>query len=383
MKGFLYLVEIAVAGILASIILASFFSAQTVQSNWGRSDLIAIGNNVFDILGNDTVKLLNETELYEDKISELMPSNVRYSIGFKNIPKSTIKVGTNVLSSEIEIFLRNSYLNGRWINYEVEKFDLSKSLDKYDVLVLKGYDYAGSDLTVIEEFSKTKTVIGIENTDSVGLRNFYDLESSGTSIIEDSTFKKYDNIANYFMGIGFIVYVPQNWKSYYYGNWKIYDGNKVITTGPTSICYGNDKCEPTIPERTKFFDTFFVKQIGEIGPAWGDRVFISIKDDNFVFNKFTTTGFKSVSSENVVVGNSNYDAVTKYGNRIFVAGWTSPSDISSEYYTLVQAIVASSVMEWQTSEIDLGEVAKVSRFVPLCCDIPEVAEISLTMWYVF
>ena len=46
MKGFIFLVEIAVAGILIAIILSSLFSAQEVKTNWERVELIEIGNSM-------------------------------------------------------------------------------------------------------------------------------------------------------------------------------------------------------------------------------------------------------------------------------------------------------------------------------------------------
>ncbi|MBU3905017.1 MAG: hypothetical protein KJ906_02630 [Nanoarchaeota archaeon] len=396
MKGFLYLVEIAVAGILAAMILGSFFAAQTINTDWSRADLVGLGNNVFDVLGNDSIKVLNESDTL-NKIDNLMPSNVKYSIHFKNIPKEVINVGTNSLSNVRPFLQDNSYVNNRWIKYEITEFDSTDSLNEFDILVLYDYNYFGDDLNIIKTFSETKPVIGIENTvdDLENFEEFYDI----TKINDDITptnlnFTEYNNIANYFLGIGFIVDTPDfpivtGQTGLRGGAWKIENTMKYITASSTQIHYSDIPDFAAVPNedlREKITGTnFFLKYI-----EWSDlpRVFISIKDTDFDFQSnwvSSTSVYQANSLDNRIIGNSEYSTMTKYENRIWI--YRSPSiataSLSSEYHTLVQAAIASSVTDWYDSEVKSEEVAEVSRFIPLCCDISEIAEMAFSMWYVF
>ncbi len=382
MKGFLYLVEIAVAAILVAIILGSFFAAQAVRVDWTRADLIAVGNNVFDILGRDIVFTLNSTFIF-DEMNLIKPSNVKYTLRFKGIPKQTIYVGTNELS-DIAGLLDESYVNGRNINYDITGFSSGDDLDQFDILVLKDYtDYSEKRIT---DFAENKPVIGIENELTTGnnFKNFFDL-SSGSGLSVPLDFVEYNDIAKYFMGIGFIIETPYQGATAgtRKGYWDIWGVDYPIVMTDQKVCF-QENCNPNtagVSARETFSltghpETFLVKKI-----VWPNSIYFAVWDDNFVFNSnFVDVLPGDKLKGNNIIGNDDYSAMTKSGNKI----WISEFDMDSEEYkTLVQAATAGSVTDWYMEEPEGEETVEVSRFTTLCCDIPEIVEIAFVLWYVF
>jgi len=62
--------------------------------------------------------------------------------------------------------------------------------------------------------------------------------------------------------------------------------------------------------------------------------------------------------------------------------WISDFPESNEYRTLVKAAIASRVKNWILKDIDYSkEYVAVSSFFPLCCDMPETAELTFYLWY--
>ncbi len=375
MKGFLYLVEIAVAAILAAIVLGSFFSAQAVTTNWNRADLVGIGNNMFDTMGTDAVKVLNETAA-NDNLKTLKPSNVRYALKFSGIPKSNIIVGSND-PGYVGTVLTNAYLNNRFITFEVHHFGTGDSLDDFDIVVLHSYgDYTDQRLV---EFSKEKTVIGIEDeSTNAAFRNFYGLTGVSGVTPTTLTFLNYDSIAKYFFGIGYIIETPYTaGDGNKYGSWSIRSTTPRVEISGTKVCVNTADCDPVTNERgliTWDGVNYLVKKIDFAN----EKVYFGTKETTFNFPAdFSDASLKATGTN--IIGNAQYSAMTRNGNRIWIAKFPD----RSEYHTLVKAAAASSVTEWMDSESELTDVIEVSRFVPLCCDIPEVAQMSFILWYVF
>ncbi len=62
--------------------------------------------------------------------------------------------------------------------------------------------------------------------------------------------------------------------------------------------------------------------------------------------------------------------------------WVSSFGKSDEYRTLVKSALASTLNNWYVKEpVFPSETATASYLKPMCCDIPEVAELILILWY--
>jgi len=402
MKGFLYLVETAVAAILVTLVLGSVFAAQTVTIDWTRADLAGVGNNLFDTFGGKIQLVLNETQIHDD-IDMLKPANVRYTFRFKGIPKQEIYVGTNNLPV-VTNYLESSYLNGRFIEYRVEGFtSQDTSLDNFDVLVL--YDYDNYDDLRVRDFSEKKPVIGIEDdeTDADGFLDFFKLQRYGSpKTLAPLNFLENNYIKKYFLGIGFIVNTPSTYSvdgnTHKYGVWNVKDRQALVgISSGGGVCVQETSppptCDPTDPiiggyerESFNFLDErYLIKKVAYSDPE--HRAYFGIKDDNFAFTTDAAKGYiDSTLLSETIIGNDDYAAMTRgkdnFKNRIWVSK-PNDGDVDLEYRTLVQAAVATSIMDWYMDETDSGQTIEVSRFIPFCCDIAEVAEVSFVLWYVF
>jgi hypothetical protein len=235
MKGFLYLVEIIIAAVLIAIIFQSFFAAQNNKTDWARSDLIGIGNNVMDILGPDVIKTINETGTFEG-IEDMKAANIRYTMKFSGVPKNTITVGTNDKSYVESILGTEAYINNRIIKFNVSS--LIYNFETYDVIITTNtFDYSNQTL---KDFEKDKTVIGIgEKNDDENFRNFFNIiKGDPADVIMN--FTEYNDIAKYFFGIGFNVLTPTgDIEDSSYGEWYISGQKLIVNTTMYSICISN------------------------------------------------------------------------------------------------------------------------------------------------
>lgn len=372
MKGFLYLVEIIVAGVLISIIFGSFFAAQNIKSEWGKSDLISVGNNIFDALGPNVTDVLNSTIIF-DTMENMKPANVEYTIKFSGIPKQTINVGTNDIGY-VQTLLTDAYVNGRTIKFNVSNFETDVPFNYYDIVVVRNYDY--SDVRMVN-FVKTKPVIGIESALTTAKMTFFNL-TSAPNTIKSKTFRVYNNMEKYFNGIGFVIdtNIPgDSLGNSKYNYLRIYETNKIVNITTNKLCLGNTpSCVPTTNERgiiTTANGNFLVKKID----FPGNRAYLGVADSTaFNFDGFLDANYTG----NNIIGTNTYAAVTKNNTAI----WVSPFTNGDEYKTLIKSLVASSVMDWYMGDIK-GEFTEVPRVVSMCCDIPETAEMSFVLWYVY
>jgi hypothetical protein len=166
MKGFIYLLEIAVASILIVIVLSTFFSTK-VKQNWETSDLVSGGNNMLNAIKYSK----NISNILSGNLSELdsiKPANVKYGLEIKGSPKSVIKVGCVEYCSYVNQILTPAYVNGRLINFTVEYFDinaLNYIPSDFDAVVFVNYTgYSSRKSNITDYLSKGGVIIGINAT---------------------------------------------------------------------------------------------------------------------------------------------------------------------------------------------------------------------------
>jgi len=230
-------------------------------------------------------------------------------------------------------------------------------------------------------------VVGIESgTDAdTATLNFFKLTKLSPPEPQTSlSFVNYDELTKYFLGIGFIVGMEQNDAlNNMYGPWYIKNTQPYVKiSGEPKTCTSlTTTCTPTVPERGSFDwldETYLVKKI-----EWPNTIYLGVKESNFEFTSdFAYGDIDAGIGAEKLIGNDYYAAMTRYDNRIWIS-YIDLSNANTEYKTLIQAAVASSVMDWYMNEPDSRNTVEVSRFSGLCCDIPETAEISFVLWYVF
>ncbi|MCD6477087.1 MAG: hypothetical protein J7K26_02915 [Candidatus Aenigmarchaeota archaeon] len=330
MKGFIYLIEIAVAGILIAIILSSLLSAQEVKTNWDRAELIETGNDIIHSLKstNEFINIFNSTV----DIDKLTPPYVNYTIKVYGIPKNNIKVGTN-REALIKSYLDDVIVNNRKISYDVTSIDYD-NVYSFDVLVfVDEYDERYKNKLI--DFSKERGIVGI-NFEENDFENFYYIGND----------KEIDNkVKKYFKGIGF--FEPASG-----------------TTPPTgSFDFNGDSINFIINDDS-----------------------IEVIDDGiyYVGDSIIIGGY-----EFTIKKIDKLDGVWILPEQSFVDQYFS-GDINNnkkyEYTTLIQSTVAVASINsngWILGNKPKSPNVYVPTFIEIGNDIPEIAETDLILWYAY
>lgn len=401
MKGFIYLIEIAIAAVLLTLILENLFVAQSVKLNWERSDLIGIGNNLFFVLksSGDLQKILTDHNVLED-INKLKPPNIDYGLKISGTPSSNITVGCVQSCDHLTEFLTPAYVNNRWINFTVITFDINAGeIPDFDSVALIDYTgYSQNKDKINRYLAKGRTVLAIDgiNYDNPDFLSIFNLSSLGFCKKEDwLNFTKYspeeNKIPKYFLGFGFDVKTPYEWDFYKkFGYWYVWEDKKEVNITQTYV-----EIEGATPNKVVENETFImtgfdgtpynfkVKKI-----FWPGRVDFQALDTTFKFKDFTQG---CVKGGNKVISGSSGDTSDMTTNRtaIWLAGWLPPTPESEEYRALIKSALATSTVSNSFNEWYLVDTSKarnsasVSSFVPLCCDMPETAEFTFILWYVY
>lgn len=214
MKGFIYLLEISVALILMLVVVGTISSFKS-KENWERGDLIQIGNDVLETLkSEDIVQILNGNL---SKVERLIPPHINFGLKVNGIPKSNISVGcVDVTRCDYaNDLLTDAYVNGHWINFTVEQFDiysLNYIPSYYDAVVFVNYtNYSDIKSNITNYLNKGGVVIGNNatfNNNDANLKDIFGLNPTGSSggVFNFTTYNpSEDEIEKYFLGIGFDV----------------------------------------------------------------------------------------------------------------------------------------------------------------------------------
>ena len=386
-KGFVYLIEIAVAAILMTVVLNVFFSIR-IKQDWERSDLIASGNNILNSLKNKDDFLFNILNENLTDIEVNKQQNIKYGLEISGSSKSNILIGCVINCDYLNETLSSSsfgsiFLNGRWINFTLEQpFDINNGIPSYyDAIVLINFtNYSNSTVKfyINNYLQNGGVVIGLNDTISnsdVDFNNIFNLSAaSGSSSTVSFAFYNTteDNIAKYFLGIGMDAY--ENWyiwgKQYRIDYW---DSNKINITNIANSAENITKLNEgsiftlTGPDSNPYY--FKIKNLW-----YPNRVDFQPLNKTFIFNDFSENNVNG----NKIVGSTNYAALTKNNSAI----WLSYFPKGDDYKALLKAAILSRVDKWTAKGVyTTKEKITVSSFTSLCCDMPETAELYLTLWY--
>jgi hypothetical protein len=310
--------------------------------------------------------------------------NIGYGLFVRGSPKSNIIVGCAQAPQcdYIESLLTPAYLNGRWISFHVEEFDITGGIPNYfDVIVLVGYtDYTAQKTKILNYLNMGGMAVGINATYSNSNGDFNEIfglnptSSSGGNNYFTTYEPSTEDIEKYFLGIGFNLTTEWHiWED----QWLVhYIGNMINITKPDRSDFRyigkGDTFDLTGPDGGSY--SFKVKEI------WpGDsEANVQALDTGFVFKDFSEA-LDVTGNQNVVSLPTGQAEMTSNGSAI----WVSDFPLSSEYETLVKAAIISRNDEWVARGVYTEkETTTVSSFFSLCCDMPETAELEITLWYV-
>jgi hypothetical protein len=387
MKGFIYLIEIAIAAIIMTVVLSVFFSIR-IKQDWERAEIVSIGENILKSIKNDKNSFLNILNENFTDIESSRPQNIMYGLRVLGSPKSNIFVGCTSRCDYLDDLINPShnygtvFVNRRWINFTVDTFDIKYGIPPYDVVVLVNYTkYSNSTInSFIDDYLKGGgAIVGINATESstdTNFNNTFNLTGGSGPFSNTLNFTFYnsseDNIAKYFFGIGVEAYSnwtiwEQNWTVDYWDTDKINITNSLNPTDVRTSLREGDIFNIQGPDANFYY--FRVKKMW-----YPQRVEFQILNRTFVFRDFSERNAKGKN----IVSYRNYAALTTNNSAV----WISDFPYSSEYVSLLKAAILSRTDEWTAKyAVTPREKTTLSSFMSLCCDMPENAEIYLTLWY--
>jgi len=272
------------------------------------------------------------------------------------------------------------------VRFEVTLID--NTILTYDALVLVNYTYYTINKAIILDYlDRGGVIVGINSTvnnNNPDFNQIFNLTPVSASSSPYGKITDYDTvkeeIPKYFLGLGFDVEIKLD--GFYHGTWYVWESPLQVTTPtPTSTRIENlsNGQGVTLNEGGLFNLTspdglnmwFKIKKIWQLS-----RVDIQPLNLTFTFLDFSE---KNVDGTRVVAHpNRNYALMAANNSAI----WISDFPQSDEYRTLVKAAIASRATDWVlTDSVRDRETFSTSNFVNACCDMPEIIEFILTLWY--
>lgn len=393
-KGFVQVIEVAIAALLIVLVLPTFFSWINVKQDWARHDLISSGAGIIHSLeagGNMSQIFSNPQEIIRE-IEAMKPANVKYSIQSEGAPKSVANMAC-ISCSDAQISYAKSVFsptlfNGMFLNFSIEKFDLSTKPSipgNYDVAVFINYtDWTAQKQKISNYLAGGNGVVALQKaSNNADFKQMFNLTENAAGSASYQNFSAYypagSNIGKYFLAFGFDIATADDGS----GTWYIWESAKQVnSTGISAqIQDVGTKTEGqtftlTGPDGKTY--SFKVKKI------WPDRsgVVIQALDKGFVFKNFWEAGETKVFGNNILAGDqaSTYSLAAKNNTAV----WISDFPRSDEYRTLAKA-AAESVFEkyYLVKPVNVKSSANVNAFVSTCCDAPVTAKLTFAFWYMY
>lgn len=397
MKGFIHLIEVAVAAVLITIVIGTFFSVQDIKMNWDHSDLLALGNSIgFSTEAAGNLSVLFDRFQRSLEINKTKPDNIGYTLYLEGVPEEFINVGCpqNCIDARNYLSARasqgSSYLNGRWVTFNVTQMSMADDFSSYDALILIGFTGYSTYESKLTDFVKQgKVIMAINDTSGTDAAFFriFGLTTAASTPINNLNFTKYspadDKTAKYFLGMGFDI--PVTGDTSKYGYWYIWGDERTVIATSTTVRIENisEPSEISVSEggtfsiRNSSSESYYAFRLKK--NMFNDNFVIiqplnaSMKFENFCEGNVAVTTAKSIVSE-------SRPAMTANGTAIWMSGFPN----SDEYKLLAKAAIASRVNKWYSGSYAAGKNrASSSYYATLCCDMPEPAEINFILWYVY
>lgn len=393
MKGFIYILEITIA---LTIILTIFIAISSFEPSGSmeRTVLVEAGDNV--------MRLLKSSDVYEimqgnaSSIESLLPKNMRFGVKIEGVPKDNITVGCAQPSmcSYISELLPGYRINNRTVKFTIVQFDinaLNHIPQNLDAVVFVNYtDYTTRKSNITNYLQNGGIVVGINGTFSYNgdFNEIFGL-TAGSPSSGNMKFPAYDpqgdETEKYFLGTGFDIRTDTVSAGRKTGNWYIWNERRTVNASSTNVIIENKTASEGFiryipvggffrlrsPHDNNFY-TFMIRKIN-----WDTSVSIMPMNTTFVFGDITES-IDVMSDTSILSTPSGSSGMGTNGTAI----WISDFPLSDEFSSLARSAIASKVKRYDPIEINYAKkYATVSAFYPLCCDMPEVAKLTLYLWY--
>lgn len=127
MKGFIYIVEIIIAGLTLLVVISLSADIPRIEHDWTKTKLIIYGNDLFFTLDEKGINWFDRNEV-SSSIRNLLPMNMEFDIRVKNAIKPVISLGCACPQDMLDTFrefLDDFELNGANTSFRLEWIDPS------------------------------------------------------------------------------------------------------------------------------------------------------------------------------------------------------------------------------------------------------------------
>ena len=210
-KGFIHIVEIVVISLVMFVLVIQLTSIPGVRSDWDRTKLLLMGNDVLFTLDAKGVNWLDKNEVESGLREVLNNTNLNFGLEVKNALKANITVGCIRCSSneldELRSVLGSFTLNGERVSFIVTALE---TLPLWLDVAYLGKDALPDLENDIKDFLRAgKGVVEVRDLTSIdtGRAEIFGLETWGTApdgsnvIFSVDESSKYWNIRKYFWHI--------------------------------------------------------------------------------------------------------------------------------------------------------------------------------------
>lgn len=382
MKGFIHLLEILVATVLIAVVIAGLFSIR-IKENWEIADIISVGTNMMNLIEQNESYFIDIVNEDFGLLNQIKPANVKIGLEIKGSPKSDMFVGCIDVPSCTYLYslLTPTYVNGRWVNFTLERFDFDAPEDSipliYDAVVFVNYtDYSSKKQNISSFLDRGGSIIAINASfNDADFNEIFNLSSAVAPLtyLNFTKYNIYDNkISKYFFGYGFDATTTwtiwgDDWTVFYASNYvnlsRVSDGTNI------TFLYEGSSFNLNGPGGSHTF------KIRRIWPS--QRVDIQSIDTSFTFVDFSE---RNCGGNNILADTSNTIAGMTTNNS---AIWISDFPSGDEYRTLLKAVISAGTDNWTYKHMETSrEVVELTSFVSLCCDMPGISELVLRVAYI-
>lgn len=399
-KGFIYLVEVAIAGFLLLMALGTAFAIGTAKTDWSVHDLSSTGLNAIEMLEGKKINI--STLGYGKLIGDAIPNNMDYSAYVYGLPES-MKIGcTECSSSDLayaqSLLVGDALLNGRTIKFSVELSTLD-NIDNYDAILLIDHSDFDNNDKIQKYIASGKRVVAIKKMDAASfntMKNTFGLKINTVPMSTDFANINYnpehDRIGQYFSGIGFEKQLTTDHmiESGIPPHYTLVVGGKqdnIVLWGSNlglTVLYANPACvQIDCMSVTKCVGETFVLS-GATCPAAPDSqthefkvkaidaatytVWLQPMEQSFVFSNFANDDDalarvmgRDSATDTILSSNGQYSMVINNHSAVWISDFpTSVNGISSEYKTIVKSSLLYE-NQWRLKDGGLGSSCSVNE----------------------
>ncbi len=173
-KGFIHIVEVILIIIIMFLVIWQFTYIPGAKTEWSRTKLTLQGNDILFSLDRKGINWFDSEEVETEFNKAFNLTNILYDLKLKNVIKPRILVGC--ICDDTEFATANGILNpfvinGKWVNFTLDKIDPSDISEIYDVVLLWDFNLTGYK-QVSSYLEADKGIVEVRDLNEEEINNF-------------------------------------------------------------------------------------------------------------------------------------------------------------------------------------------------------------------